>query len=478
MPEIESSSNQGGVGQWIIQSGGNSDVILPATVPKVQVEIEDADKWIISVMEDGGRKSEANPFEQKKLQKVIPELRNNKEFEGCYDPKIVSFGPYHHGKPELQEAEKLKAAVAFDFINHSGMDPQEFYKKIVDFVVIIRDCYLPGSTDAYDDVAFARMMFLDGCFLLGFIDNYMNRGMSVVTMLGNTLGSGRLGMFFGDFILLENQLPFLVIQALMSIRYRDDEGEKMIDNFLHSSYAPRMANKKQESQDEQRQPLHLLELVRQKYLSHSHHKANGGRKKGKNSSSTTSKASDHSFGSAIELKAKGIHFKSSGISCLTDISFTSSFGYGQLTLPPIVSSHQSKVLFLNMMAHELAPNTSTGWEVCSYIYFMNSLISGADDVIELRSHNIIYNFLDSNEGVAKFFNTMASAALFPNFDIIEDVCDQIEEHYNSKTKTWVAQVLHDHFSTPWAALAFLAALLVIFLTSTQTYFQVFPRPAN
>ncbi|CAK9185899.1 unnamed protein product [Ilex paraguariensis] len=132
----------------------------------------------------------------------------------------------------------------------------------------------------------------------------------------------------------------------------------MIDNFLHSLYARLTANKKQEHQDEQRQPLHIVELVRQKYLSH--HKAGDGRNKWK---SIGIEAVVHSFSSIIELKAKGIHFKSSCTSCLTDISFTSSFSNRQLTLPPIVSSDKIKVLFLNMMAYPLAPNTPTDFEM-------------------------------------------------------------------------------------------------------------------
>ncbi|CAK9176717.1 unnamed protein product [Ilex paraguariensis] len=126
--EIESSSNQGRVGKGIIQSGGNSNVILPATVPQVQAEIEDADKWIISVMEDGGRKSGAIRSKQKKLQKVVQELRNNKELEGCFDPRVVSIGPYHRGKPELEDAEELRTTLAFNFI------PKEFYNKFLELV--------------------------------------------------------------------------------------------------------------------------------------------------------------------------------------------------------------------------------------------------------------------------------------------------------------------------------------------------------
>ncbi|CAK9178113.1 unnamed protein product [Ilex paraguariensis] len=151
MPEIESSSNQGAVGKRIIQSGGNSEVILPATVPEVQAEINGPDEWIISVMKDGDRKSEAIRFEQRKLQKVIQELRNKKELEGCFDLRVVSIGPYHHGKPELVDAEELNTMFAFYFIKESGLDSEVFYNKFLELVGEAKGYYLDGSTDDYDD---------------------------------------------------------------------------------------------------------------------------------------------------------------------------------------------------------------------------------------------------------------------------------------------------------------------------------------
>ncbi|CAK9187389.1 unnamed protein product [Ilex paraguariensis] len=280
--------------------------------------------------------------------------------------------------PELKEAGKLKAAVAFEFIKDNDHEPEVFYNKILELVGEARDCNAEGSP--------MMIRHLDGCFLLGFIEGCVNKKELILTILSCFLGLASLTTLYNDLILLENQLPFLVIHGLMSIRHLEDEREKMIHSFLHSTYAHRPVNKKQEPQDEGRQPLHLLELLQEKYLSH--HKADDGRNKGKHSSSTLSKASDHSFGSAIELKAKRIYFKSSGPSCLTDINFTFCC-YGQLMLPHIVSSSNIKCLFLNMITYEMAPNTLTCLEVCNYIYFMNLLISGANDVIELRSHYII-----------------------------------------------------------------------------------------
>ncbi|CAK9176718.1 unnamed protein product [Ilex paraguariensis] len=128
--------------------------------------------------------------------------------------------------------------------------------------------------------------------------------------------------------------------ALMSIRYKEDEGENMINSFVEKMYAT--TSKRQGRQDEQ--PIHLLGPVREKRIPRNRKKEYG---KGRNAPDMVIR---HSFGSATELKAKGIHFKSSSTCYLTDISFTSSFGYGQLTLPPIVSGGTSQSLLLNMIA--------------------------------------------------------------------------------------------------------------------------------
>ncbi|CAK9185902.1 unnamed protein product [Ilex paraguariensis] len=124
-----------------------------------------------------------------------------------------------------------------------------------------------------------------------------------------------------------NQLPFQVIQALMSNKYKKDEGENMINSFFDLPFALETTNKRRGSRDET--PLHLLELVREKFLPDE-------KECGKGLNAYNKVLPRHSFDSAAELKAKGTHFKSSSTFCPTDISFTSFFGYGQLTLPPIV----------------------------------------------------------------------------------------------------------------------------------------------
>ena len=58
---------------------------------------------------------EINVSNLPKFPKVPSTIRQIKQNEECYDPSLVSIGPYHHGKDELKEMEKLKVTFARQF---------------------------------------------------------------------------------------------------------------------------------------------------------------------------------------------------------------------------------------------------------------------------------------------------------------------------------------------------------------------------
>ncbi|XP_034706103.1 UPF0481 protein At3g47200-like isoform X2 [Vitis riparia] len=123
-----------------------------------------------------------------------------------------------------------------------------------------------------------------------------------------------------------------------------------------------------------------------------------------------------------------------------------------------------------MVAYEMCPDAPDDYGITSYICLLDDLIDHADDVKELRSKNILYNLLGNDEDVAQLFNEIGNDLVDP--EAYEDVKDRIQEHYNKRMNTWIAQALHDHFSTPWAIIAFIAAVLILFLTGVQTYYAL------
>ncbi|GMP86576.1 hypothetical protein CsSME_00039303 [Camellia sinensis var. sinensis] len=257
----------------------------------VSIEIKQGDKrdicslsnnkWLNSIMDARNEPRSLSIKSQKpKIQKAQPMLREVESNKKCYDPRVVSIGPCHHGKPELEPVQRLKIPLAREY------------------------CYAEGLTERFNYEEFAQMMFLDGCFILQYIYSIVNESHTVLKIIHHAPLVRR------DLFLLENQLPFIVLQ--------------------------------------------------------------------------------------------------------------------------------------------------------------------------LKYAGIITNFLRNDEEVVKVIGEMA-AGLVPDYRNSNyfSVMPSIEEYHSHKGKTriasWIAEVMRDHFRSPWTAIAVLAALFAFFLTAVQTYYAAFPR---
>ncbi|KAG8363657.1 hypothetical protein BUALT_Bualt19G0045300 [Buddleja alternifolia] len=182
----------------------------------------------------------------------------------------------------------------------------------------------------------------------------------------------------------------------------------------------------------------------------------------------------HSFRSVTYLKKNGIYFGPSSTQSLMDVKFISNFLYAQLQLLVWFVSIYTKVFFLNTIAFEFSPNNLTRCEVTAYMHFMKSLIERPEDVKELREKRILINQLGSDEevlNVYKEINTYGGA----NREIFLEVKEKIQKHYNSKRKTWIAELIHTYFRSLWTVLTFLAAFTLLSLSCIQTYYTMHPK---
>ena len=407
-----------------------------------------------------------------RIPRVPQILRWTQDFNKFYEPRVISFGPYHHSKPDLHPEEMIKPLYAEQFLADSNQDIKDLYTKIGSNIKAVRDCYDSNSTKEYDDEALAWMMLLDGCSLLQIIRE---------TDTSNVLAYHQRCLVKLDLFLLENQLPFGVLKLIFEgAKFNDGPSmEEKIKKFVTDTGRPTGIQLEEENEE----PSHLLDLFRSALLgrfkmirSRQPEQEQQPEKKGKSSSRQGEdrgsccpwkKGIWKSFRNIKELKAAGIHLQLNRTSSLRDISFNSHFFDGCLKLPPIIIDGFTKPKFLNLVAYEMCPEAPNDYAVTSYISFLYELIDHADDVKELRSNHILYNCLGSDEEVAKIFNEITND--FVNPDAYGDVKARIQEHYDKRVNTWMAQALHDHFSTPWTIMAFIGAVLVLFLTAVQTY---------
>ncbi|KAF2289303.1 hypothetical protein GH714_034380 [Hevea brasiliensis] len=368
------------------------------------------------------------------IHKVPSMLRENKEFEKHYEPRVVAIGPIH-GRLNFDYAETMKHKLAGQFMEERGIDPKALYNKIMKNLKILKSCYeedddgkLQKLNIKKDQVAFAQR----------------------------------------DMFLLENQLPFELLELLMNSVVQNTEKDgirEAISEFVcnicdslitieHSATGESV--KKQQS-------CHLLELLREELIANF---AKTGEKTERNKN-----GEPHSFRNVKELIASGILLKPTGERSL-NIFFERSFlSRGILRLPSLIVDDTTAPKLKNIIALEMCPHFLNDFQVTSYICFLDSLIDHPEDVQELRKAKIITNCLGSDEEVAKLFNEIGTD-LVPNPDLYAKVKADIHEHYKNRCKTYLAEAYHTYFSSPWTFLAFLGALLALLFSAVQAYFSL------
>ncbi|XP_057802041.1 UPF0481 protein At3g47200-like [Salvia miltiorrhiza] len=449
-----------------------------------------------------------------KIEKVQPLLVRLEKNKNDYFPQAVSFGPYHHGEPALAfvEAFKPKAVELFVSGGPERYDESSFYlDKIADIIDEIRECYEETTMRDYSDDELAAMMLRDASLMIIFMESATG-GAQMMGKILNHLGMLTLAILWRDLVLLQNQIPLVVVEVLMDLRY--GKGKREYENLLHRYV--NMVNFGDYNRQQRllsRKPLHLVEAIHMLLVfdckdqsptcckllccpradhdlerggaeaTHSHgiiHRLlkslaskNQGAAAAKKDKFKNLKSMFHSFRSVTELKAKGIHFKPSPTQSLMDVSFKSNFFYGSLQLPEWVVTTKTKVIFTNLIAYELSPNSRTNLEVVSYISFMKSLMERPEDVKELREKRIFINLLGTDQEVFNTYKDIDTHGV-SNPILFNAVKDNIQAHYNSSVKTWMAELIHTNFRSPWTMTAFLAAVTLLAISAAQLYYAVHP----
>ncbi|KDP26229.1 hypothetical protein JCGZ_22475 [Jatropha curcas] len=441
-------------------------------------------------LENQGASSSRNP----RIGKVPLMLQGHKDYERYFNPRGVAIGPILHGRNnKYAPAEKLKQRLAAEFIRDSGKKMDDLYEKIKVNVESLKNCYDKEIIKEYnnddDDKKIAWILFVDGCAVLQFINSLVEGNLKKLRIKNDLAAFATQ-----DLLLLENQIPFDVLELLMSETKNGNKFWLSILRFIHKNMGLVSSNTDSVSDEtlareakEIPKPIHLLDLLRTRLLCL--HRTNDrridmpnstkniscpGRFFGLTGTGNVKKDQDkewNTFRNISELKSAGIRVKRSTISCFrTGIDFTSGFLRGTLRLPPIRVDDSTGPILMNLVAYEMCPDYANEFEITSYVCLLDSLIDHPEDVKELRKANILHNMLGSDEQVAKLFNEI-SIDLVPNDEAYFRVKNDMQFHYDKKWKTWIAEGLHDHFGSPWTFLAFGGALLGLVFSAIQAWYS-------
>ncbi|BBG95488.1 hypothetical protein Prudu_1167S000200 [Prunus dulcis] len=82
---------------------------------------------------------------------VVPE-RLRRVSEKAYTPQVVSIGPLHHGKEGLKAMEDHKKRYLQDYIRRTRVSLADYVQKVKDQEAKLRSCYAETIQDVWPDM--------------------------------------------------------------------------------------------------------------------------------------------------------------------------------------------------------------------------------------------------------------------------------------------------------------------------------------
>ncbi|KAA0053776.1 UPF0481 protein [Cucumis melo var. makuwa] len=142
-----------------------------------------------------------------------------------YEPQLISIGPFHHGREDLKPMEQFKLKFLFRYLSRLSRQLLSFevvVKAALEWETKARKCYEDCviSMNSHD---FVHMLLVDGCFMVEFlVAIYGEHLQTQTTSRVDPLVSQAMNInLYHDLIMLENQLPFFVIQVNFIKHHRE-----------------------------------------------------------------------------------------------------------------------------------------------------------------------------------------------------------------------------------------------------------------
>ncbi|MCL7046670.1 hypothetical protein MKW94_006367 [Papaver nudicaule] len=398
--------------------------------------------------EELGDMSSERKNRQEPTQKIslVPAHVKTKNID-AYLPKLVSIGPYHHGEPQLQSMEIHKRRAQDKLVNASKLTINDYKAQMMEVVKTLRESYADLDDVKWSDDKFIGLMILDGCFLIEFFSNRL--GFYENYQANDPIFSERgYGTVKQDLLMVENQLPYLAVQKLLEI---SGKNPNVISNWIRPGV--------------EELGFHMLET----YM--------GGLLK-LGVESTQFRAPGLC---ASELYLYNVKFKRG--KNYTDINFNSE--NGNLTLPILIIDEHTISTYLNMNALALTQASSTAKTFAIYARLLGTLVESTKDIILLQSHGIIVDELGDQEGAVKVIRDIAGGTFSSDVatdgkgtsynslqEKLDKFCKKKETRCYKTVWLWLEDLVKTTFKNPWTTISFLAAIVLLALTATQTHYAI------
>ncbi|KAI3953130.1 hypothetical protein MKW98_020325 [Papaver atlanticum] len=413
-----------------------------------------------------------------------------------YKPQVISIGPFHHLKLFYahhlltRTAEKnIKEEVVATTSRPINLDSPGTLVKKPGRVTILDECIQsikkkePEIRECYSEAIdlssgeFVDMMVID----------------EDTPLYHNMWAYHRIRC---DLLLLENQLPFFVLQCLFDHIALPDQFPKTVFLWMMVFHRLKFCLRMLPTEKnlvERAQPLpeecedakHLLDILcillqpspqSDKHVLEANLPSSSTWKIQKilfmkalldnfnrgARASTNHEYEVHLIPSATDLKRAGVRFMR-GSEKADSMSFKFSSD-GIFEISPISIDDGTDTILRNIIAFEQLYSGRS--DMSFYAVLMDCLINSVEDVEILRQVGITNNHLGCDEDVVNIFNKLC-VDVFPD-SRYNSTTHEMNKFYNQSWNTWKAMLKREYFHNPWAIVSVFAAVLLILLTLTST----------
>lgn len=429
----------------------------------------------------------------------VPKFLKDTKSE-AYVPHTVSLGPYHSKSEKLAPMDYHKGrALRRMMIRYNAKmklfpDNMAFADNAMRVILSvkdkIRDIY-EESIDC-DDENLARMLCLDGCCILevlrtlGRVPNDPDEGNDPYERYEPIFGEDKLAAsnILKDIVMLENQIPWIVLLELLRLEYpEDDQVQTILLNLLVK--ATWGLFKIFDTKDLMQRLTHVENFH---HVLGFLHKAIVGQPSFQDEHRISiersyigrcllmlqdkNKAMNHDFESiptAVELKNAGIKFQP----CDGGIDGIRFDQKGAIIYLPVVSiTYGTEVLFRNLISFEMCRPSEPNY-VSSYLNLMDDLIDSQKDVALLRSTGILIKLIGSDKEVADRFNGLCEAVGTVSIEnVFDGLRKDVNAHYKYNIGVQLEDIVQNHCSSRWKFSTFSAASVIACFGLITTIFII------
>ncbi|QCE16228.1 UPF0481 protein At3g47200-like [Vigna unguiculata] len=364
----------------------------------------------------------------------------------AYTPKVVSIGPYHHSSHRLRNMERHKVMYCKSFLERvkTKTSMESWIKYIADKEDQIRKCY--SDAIPFSSNKLVEIICVDSGFILElfWITHHYRTS---ETYLSTPWFENAI---FSDLLLLENQLPFFVLNDLFSLSIDDSDTTSFIQlTFEYFQYF----NKSKLSHNHIT-CHHFTDLLRTFYLC--------GREK------TTRADQWPHIPSVTKLSEAGIRFASFESKCLLNLSFSNRV----LQIPKFKMADNTEQWFRNMIALEQFHYPKESY-ITEYALVLQYLVNTGKDVDILVKEGVMENLLGDSDVAAEKTKRLCRNIVLSDFssDYVS-LWQNLDASYKSRKLKLKSTLRRDYCKGPWQTAATISAIVLLILSFIQTVCSV------